>query len=160
MATPASHVLKPSCARMVTIDSFIAVPRGSEAVAPPALNWPAKDPHDTLDYQIEFSPAVIGNDADVISAIDVSVTPSSPGDLAVISTSADGTRAVLWMSGGQAGTVYVVTALVTTTNGRTLQRSILLPVILLSVPAVPAGAIQTSAGLVLTDQNGNPVVSA
>jgi hypothetical protein len=29
----------------------------------------------------------------------------------------------------------------------------------LSVPPVPAGAIQISAGVVLTDQNGNPVLA-
>jgi hypothetical protein len=159
MATPASHVLKPSSARIVTIDSFIAVPRGSEAMAPPALNWPAKDPSDILDYQIEFLPAVIGNDADSISTLDVSVTPGFPGDLVVVSSGADGTRAVLWMSGGQAGTVYIVTVLITTSNGRTLQRSIFLPVLLLSAPPIPALAIQTNAGLTLTDQNGNPFLS-
>jgi hypothetical protein len=124
------------------------------------LNWPTKDPNDVLDYILEFSPAVIGNDADGISTLDVAISPNAPGDLVVNSTSADGTRAVIWMSAGQAGTVYVVTVLVTTINGRTLQRSILLPVLQLSTPPVPATAIQTSTGLVLTDQNGNPVLSA
>jgi hypothetical protein len=112
-----------------------------------------------LDYQIEFLPAVIGNDADSIATLDVSLAPNSPGDLAVVSSGADGTRAILWISGGQGGTVYVVTVLVTTTNGRTLQRSILLPVLSLSSPPIPILAIQTSTGLVLTDQNGSPFLS-
>ncbi|MDR3536533.1 MAG: hypothetical protein P4L71_08535 [Acetobacteraceae bacterium] len=160
MATPASHVLKPSWARVVTIDSFIAVPRGSEAIAPPPLNWPAKDPCDILDYVIEFSPAVLGNDGDSLATLDVTVTPDAPGDLSMTNSGADGTRAVLWFSGGQAGTVYVVTISINTTNGRTIQRSIILPVILLSAPATPAMAIQTAAGLTITDQNGNPVLSS
>lgn len=160
MATPASHVLKPSWSRVVIIDSFIAVPRGSEAIAPPALNWPAKDPCDLLDYVIEFSPAVLGNDGDSILTLDVTVTPDAPGDLSMTNCGADGTRAVLWFSGGQAGTVYVVTVVVNTVNGRTIQRSILLPVLLLSTPAIPAMAIQTSLGVVITDQNGNPVLSS
>lgn len=140
------------------IDSFIPVPRGSEAIAPAPLNWPAKDPWDVLDYVVEFSPAVIGNDADSISTLEVSVSPSAPGHLTMNSASTDGTRAVLWFSQGQAGTVYVVTVAVGTTNGRAIQRSVLLPVLSLSTPAVPATAIQTSTGLVLTDQNGNPVL--
>jgi hypothetical protein len=160
MATIASHVLKPSVARTVTIDSFIAVARGSEAITPPPLNWPAKDPNDILDYQIDFLPAVIGNDSDSIATIDISIAPSDPGDLTAVRSGADGTRAIIWMSGGQSGTIYTVTLLVTTANGRTLQRSILLPVIALSIPAVPASAMQTNTGNVLTDQNGNPIVSS
>ena len=66
---------------------------------------------------------------------------------------------MLWLSGGQAGTVYTITFLITTINGRSLQRSVLLPVLLLSVPVFPGNAIVTAAGAVLTDQNGNPVLS-
>jgi hypothetical protein len=159
MATNAPHVLKPSCARQVTIDSFVPVPRGSDAVVPPPLNWPAKDPRDVLDYVVEFSPAVIGNDADSISTLDVTISPNAPGDLSLASAAADGTRGVLWLANGQAGTVYVVTIVVSTVNGRTIQRSILLPVLALSNPLMPATAIQIATGLVLTDQNGNPVLS-
>lgn len=142
------------------IDSFIPVPRGSEAATPAPVNWPAKDPCDVLDYIVEFSPAVIGNDADSIATLDVSITPSAPGDLTMNSASADGTRAVLWFAQGQPGTVYVVTVAIGTMNGRAIQRSVLLPVLSLSTPAIPAAAIQTSTGLVLTDQNGNPVLIA
>lgn len=158
MATVTQHVLKPSSARVVIIDSFVPVPRGSEAIAPAPLNWPTKDPWDVLDYIVEFSPAVIGNDADSIATLDVTIRPNAPGDLTMNSASADGTRAVLWFSQGQPGTVYIVTVAVGTTNGRAIQRSILLPVLSLSMPAVSAMAIQTSTGLVVTDQNGNPVL--
>src|ERR1700748_3012150 len=102
MSTTLSHVWSPSHARLVTIDSFIPVPRGSSATAPPPLNWPTKDPGDVLDYILDISPAIVGNDADGIATVAVSVSPSNPGDLELHSTTADGSRIVLWLSGGQA----------------------------------------------------------
>ena len=126
------------------------MPRGSGAAAPPPLNWPTKDPGDILDYILDISPAIVGNDGDGIATAAVSFTPSSPGDLELQSTTADGSRIILWLSGGQAGTVYTITFVITTINGRSLQRSVLLPVLLLSVPVFPAGAIVTAGGVVLT----------
>jgi hypothetical protein len=160
MPTPAPHVWKPSNARTVVLDGFIPVPRGSAAVAPPPLNWPTKDPTDVLDYQFDIAPAVVGNDGDTISTLDVAIEPCNPGDLALNSASADGTVAVLWLSGGQTGTVYTVTLVIVTMNGRTIQRSILLPVLHLSVPPLPPSALVTDAGIILTDQNGNPVLAS
>jgi hypothetical protein len=159
MSTPANHVWKPSSARLVTIDSFIPVARGTSAVAPPPLNWPAKDPGDVLDYIFDIGPAIVGNDGDGISTLDVSLSPSNPGDLVVQNTATDGSRIILWLCQGQAGTVYTITFNISTTNGRSLQRSILLPVLMLSVTVVPPTALFTSSGVVLTDQNGNPVLS-
>jgi hypothetical protein len=160
MPTPATHVWKPSNARTVVLDAFIPVPRGSAAAAPPPLNWPTKDPIDVLDYQFEITPAVVGNDGDVIATLDVSIEPNNPGDLSLQSATTDGTVAILWLAGGQAGTVYTVTLVIATTNGRTIQRSILLPVVYLSVPPIPSNALVTNAGVVLTDQNGNPVLTS
>jgi len=160
MSTTLSHLWKPSHARLVTIDSFIPVPRGSAAAAPAPLNWPTKDPGDVLDYILDIGPAIVGNDGDGIATAEVSFSPSNPGDLTLQSTSADGSRIVLWLSGGQAGTIYTITFIITTTNGRSLQRSVLLPVLLLSVPVVPPTAIVTTSGVMLTDQNGNPVLSS
>jgi len=159
MGTPATHVQKPSTSRTVVLDAFIPVPRGSTAVPPPPLNWPTKDPSDVLDYRFSISPALIGNEGDSISTLDVFITPDNPGDLTLNEAQADGHCAVLWLSGGQTGTVYTITILITTINGRTLQRSVLLPVLELSVPPVPADAIDISAGMVLTDQNGNPILT-
>lgn len=159
MGTPATHIQKPSTARTVVLDAFIPVPRGSTAAAPPPLNWPTKDPSDVLDYRFNIAPALIGNEGDSISTLDVFIAPDNPGDLTLNQAQADGTYAVLWLSGGQAGTIYSITILITTTNGRTLQRSILLPVLELSVAPVPADAIDVSAGAVLTDQNGNPILA-
>jgi hypothetical protein len=159
MATPAIHVSKPSSARTVLLDAFIPVPRGSTAIAPPLLNWPTKDPNDILDYQLNISPALIANEGDAIATLDVAIYPDNPGDLTLSQVQADGHSAVLWLSGGQAGTVYTITILISTINGRALQRSILLPVLFLSVPPVPINAIDIASGVVLTDQNGNPVLT-
>jgi hypothetical protein len=159
MTTPAVHVSKPSNARTVFLDAFIPVPRGSVAVAPSPLNWPTKDPNDILDYQLNIAPALVGNEGDSIATLDVFISPDNPGDLTLNEAQADGPAAVLWLSGGQGGTVYTITIAISTTNGRTIQRSILLPVLLLSVPPVPPDAIDVSAGVVLTDQNGNPLLA-
>jgi hypothetical protein len=160
MSTPANHLWKPSQARLVTIDSFVPVPRGSTAVAPPPLNWPAKDPGDVLDYLLDIGPALVGNDTDGIATLDVSITPSAPGDLLMQSVTTDGSRIILWLAGGQVGTVYNITFAIGTNGGRVLQRTVLLPVILLSVPPIPEGAVLTAPGAALTDQNGNPIVAA
>ena len=159
MGTAATHVWKPSSARTVVLDCFIPVPRGSAAVAPPPLNWPTKDPTDILDYRFDVTPAVIGNDGDGIATLDVTIVPANPGDLALNSATADGNVAVLWLSGGQAGTVYSINIVIGTLNGRTISRNILLPVLCLSVSPVPPNALITDAGVVITDQNGNPVLA-
>ena len=155
-----SHVWKPSHARLVTVDSFIPVPRGTHPTAPSPLNWPTKDPGDVLDYIIDIGPAIVGNDGDGIAATAVTVSPSDPGDLVVQSTIADGSQVIVWLSQGQAGIIYTITFSISTVNGRVLQRSVLLPVILLSIPNIPLNALVTTAGNVLTDQNGSPFLSS
>jgi hypothetical protein len=159
MPTTATHVWQPSSARAVTIDSFIPVPRGSTATAPAPLNWPTKDPNDVLDYELNISPALLGNDGDGIATLDVWTSPSNPGDLTVNSTTADGSTAIFWLAGGQSGTVYTITVLISTFTGRTIQRTILLPVLPLSVQIVPTTALDLSSGVALTDQNGNPILT-
>ena len=160
MSTTLSHVWKPSSARSVTIDSFVPVARGAVAAAPPPINWPTKDPGDILDYILDIGPAIIGNDGDGIATVGVGIFPSNPGDLVLQNTTADGSRIILWLSGGQAGTVYTVTFAIMTINGRSLNRSVLLPVLLLSAPLAPATSIVTATGFVLTDQSGNPILSS
>jgi hypothetical protein len=160
MATPASHVWRPSNARVLRLDSFIPVPRGTTATTPAPLSWPIKDPADVLDYQFDISPALVGNDDDSIATLDVAITPNAPGDLVLNSASADGPAAIFWFSAGQAGTVYTVTINITTLNGRAVQRSLLLPVLSLSSSEPPAASLVTDQGLMLTDQNGNPVLTS
>ena len=158
MSTPATHVWVPSCARVVVLDGFVPVPRGTPAAAPALANWPAKDPNDVLDYQFDISAALVGNPGDGISALDVAISPNNPGDLALNSCWANGAAAVLWLAAGQVGTTYTVTLTISTTLGRTLSRSVLLPVLALSSPPVPRDALVTNTGAPITDQNGNPIL--
>lgn len=151
------HVFRPSNARLVLLDDFLPVPRGAAVTAPPALSWPAKDPGDVLDYQLDLSPALIGNEGDAIASLDVAITPNGPGDLSLASTAADGASAVLWLSGGQAGTTYSLAVTVSTTNGRTIARTIRLPVLALSAPAPGDAGLELETGAGLTDENGNPL---
>jgi hypothetical protein len=124
------------------------------------LSWAPKDPGDVLDYQLSLEPALIGNEGDSIESVDVSVDPSQAGDLSVENVNADGYRVILWVSGGQANVTYTVTIRSALASGRTIQRSILLPVIPLSVPATLPNSIQTSSQISLNDQNGNPLVTS
>src|ERR1700734_2567431 len=109
MVTLVSHIWKPSKSRTITIDSFVPVPRGSTATAPAMLSWPAKDPGDILDYQLDIEPALVGNEGDTIESVNVEVDPSQPGDLALNNVAADGYRIVIWLSSGQAGVIYSLT---------------------------------------------------
>jgi len=160
MPTPATHLWRPSTARTLTLDSFVPVPRGTSASAPAPLQWPIKDPSDVMDYQFDISPALLGNDADTIATLDVAIAPLTSPALSLSSTTTDGSLAILWLQGGLAGTTYTVTLLISTTNGRTVSRDLLLPVLALSTPEVPATALTTNAGVAVTDQSGNIVTTS
>jgi hypothetical protein len=159
MSTPASHLWKPSNARYVQIDGFVPTPRGPQI--PPALplQWPAKDPGDTLDYVFDIAPALTANPGDTIATLDVTISPGDPGDLTLASSSADGARAVLWLTGGQPLTNYTVTITISTTGGRTLARSVALPVITLASIPAPESALTTPSGQPLTDPTGTPLTT-
>jgi hypothetical protein len=159
MSTPASHTWRPSNARYVQIDGFVPTPRGPQIPPAAPLMWPAKDPGDTLDYVFDISPALTANPGDTIATLDTAISPNHPGDLTLAASSADGAWAVLWLSGGQALTTYTVTVTVTTTGGRTLARSISLPVIALASVPAPQAALTTPTGQPLTDPTGTPLTT-
>ncbi|MDE8345611.1 MAG: hypothetical protein POH28_05470 [Acidocella sp.] len=154
MSTPASHLWTPSNARYLQIGGFVPTPRGPQIPPPLPLIWPVKDPGDTLDYVFDIAPALSANPGDVISTLDVSISPDNSGDLVLVSSSADGPRAVLWLSGGQAQTTYMVTISITTAGGRMLARSVALPVLALAAVPVPIDALTTPEGIALTGPTG------
>ena len=157
MPTAASQLVRPSSARRVVLDGFVPTPLGSLASAPAALSWPAKDPGDVLDYEFDISPALVGNDKDSIATLDVTISPSAIGDLSLTSSAADGSVAVLWLAGGQAGKVYSVQVSIGTKAGRTIGRAIFLPVLALVSSAPPASALTTTDGAAVSDQSGSAI---
>jgi hypothetical protein len=159
MSTPASHLWRPSNARNVQIDGFVPTPRGPQIPPATPLAWPAKDPGDTLDYVFDIAPALTANPGDTIATLDVSISPNNPGDLTLASSSADGARAVFWLTGGQALTTYSVTVTISTTGGRTLARSIALPVVSLANVVVSESDLTTPSGEPLTDPTGTPLTT-
>jgi hypothetical protein len=157
MSTVASQVVRPSSARRVVLDGFVPVLPGSTATVPATLSWPAKDPGDVLDCEFDISPALVGNEKDTIATIGVTIQPSATGDLTPNSSAADGSVVVLWLAGGQVGTMYSVQVTVGTTAGRTIGRAIFLPVLALVSSAPPASALTTSDDTAVTDQSGNAI---
>jgi hypothetical protein len=76
-----------------------------------------KDPNAVLDYSVDWSRWLDG-DAIASSAWTV------PADLAKVTETNTDTKATVWLSGGSAGQSYPVTNRITTTGGRTEDRTI------------------------------------
>ncbi len=159
MSVTASHLVKPSCSRTVWLTGFVPVARASAAQAVVPLAWPAKDPADILDYRVDASQAVIGNEGDSIATMTVTITPDIGAALALTQSMIDGMIGILWLEGGESGTTYSVTVNLVTINGRVIQRSVSLPVTYLSTVTAPSGALQTNDGAPVVDQNGNPILT-
>ncbi|MCX7382484.1 MAG: hypothetical protein NT133_13945 [Alphaproteobacteria bacterium] len=111
-----------------------------------------------MDYQFDVSAALVGNASDAIASIVATVTPGGAGGLVVDSTAADGAVAIFWLSGGVAGTVYTLRISIVTVSGRSVSRSVLLPVVSLNVLAQPVSALTTEEGTVVSDENGDPIL--
>jgi len=153
-----TSVWKPSSARCIVLDGFTPVPRGSIPTMPAPLSWPAKDPSDVLDYEFDVRTAFVGNEGDHITSVNATISPNGVGDLMLNSAVADGYCAVFWFSGGQSGVIYTVQITVSTANGRTIGRSVLLPVLALTTPTVPMTGLTTDSGAIITDSAGNPIL--
>jgi hypothetical protein len=61
------------------------------------------------------------------------------------------------MGEGQTGIIYTVRMMITTLNGRTISRGVVLPVLYLSVAPSSPGVLMTDDGLMITDEDGNPI---
>ena len=158
VTTTTTHIWRPSSARALAIDGFLPVPRGTLPATPAPLSWPAKDPGDVLDYEFDIAPALLGSEGDTIARVDVTIAPGATGDLVADSVAMDGTLALFWFSGGQAGTVYTVQVTIVTVAGRTISRALLLPVLALTQTSAATTALTTEQGSIITDQNGNPIL--
>ncbi len=161
MSSLATHSWNPSASRLLTISGFTPRPRGAvpPVTATPSLpSWPPKDPADCLDYIYDIGPALLGDEGDGIADLDITIAPIGTGALTLQSSSANGHRAILWLTGGQSGTAYSVTIGITTANGRSFQRTALLPVFSLSNAAAPGSILLTDDGTPVTDEAGDPII--
>ena len=156
--TTTTHIWRPSTARYIAIDGFLPVPRGTLPTTPAPLSWPAKDPADVLDYEFDIAAALIGSEGDTVASVGVTISPAGTGDLVANSMAVDGTIALFWFAGGQAGTVYTVQVSIVTVGGRTISRALLLPVLSLTSVAAATTSLTTDQGTIITDQNGNPIL--
>jgi hypothetical protein len=84
--------------------------------------WPSKDPSDVLDYGIDWGPWLASQGLGGIDAI-ASATWSSSGGLTFDRPTLRGSLAAVWVSGGSRGH-YTITCHITTTLGRTAERSV------------------------------------
>ena len=82
-----------------------------------ALKWPAKDPNERLDYQLDWSARLDGD------TIATSTWTVPPGITAVIDTSTT-TTTTRWLEGGTEGETYTLINRVTTAAGRIMEQSV------------------------------------
>ena len=159
MATPAQFVVRTSLARLVCLEGHGPRVR-SVGAGYRDLCWPVKDPSDILDYVLDASPALLGAEGDGIVTLDIQIAPKEDGGLVLNSSSVDGDRAILWMSGGVPEHIYSIILGLGTANGRYLLRSVSLPVQALAQTLPSASQyLVDGSGAPLIDQNGLPIVS-
>lgn len=81
------------------------------------LTWPAKDPDEVLDYQINWTARV---DDDTIATSTWIVDDGITQDSDTFSDSAT----TIWLSGGTVGELYSLVNRITTTGGRTMDQTV------------------------------------
>jgi hypothetical protein len=95
---------------------------------------PPKDASELLDYEIDMTKELAGRNpdgsADTLTAVTWSA--ASSGGLTDLTVEPfafmTASTAIVWLAGGTVGSVYQVSALMTTTGGRTYHRSFNLPI--------------------------------
>ena len=94
------------------------------------FKWPAKDPDEILDYDIDWTAGLLSADeidAGSTSPADTIVTSTftlPAGSLTASSTSNSTTHTKIWLSGGVLGITYQITNEITTAAGRKMDRTV------------------------------------
>ncbi len=78
------------------------------------MNLFQKQPADQLDYDLDFSSWLSGTD----EITGVEAESDVPDELVILSASLSDQTAKVWVSGGEDGSTYKVTATISTTEGR------------------------------------------
>jgi len=87
------------------------------------LNWPDKDPQETLDYKLNWRARVPAGDK-----IITSVWSTPEGITKGVNTYTDYTT-TLWLSAGTLDSTYVFTNTITTEAGRIMEQSVQVTVV-------------------------------
>lgn len=85
------------------------------------LSWPAKDPREILDYQLDWSARVTN---DTIAASDWSV----PDGITMRKSMYSHKTTTIWLEGGAAGETYVLVNHIDTDGGRRMEQSVKLKI--------------------------------
>jgi hypothetical protein len=85
-------------------------------------SWPAKDPDEVLDYEIDWTKRLDGD------TIATSVFEVAVGDAVVDSDSNTTTATTVWLSGGTLDETCEVLNRITTAGGRTMDQTVKLKI--------------------------------
>lgn len=83
------------------------------------LTWPAKDPNEVLDYQIDWTARLVTGETITTSTVTV-----VDGTVVVDSSSQSAGIVTVWLSGGAEGEACTLLNRVTTSAGRTYDQSV------------------------------------
>lgn len=81
-------------------------------------SWPPKDPHEILDYQMDWSDRLVSAETILTSSFTI-----ASGDVVKDSQGFSGAITTVWLSGGTEGAACTITNRVTTSGGRTYDES-------------------------------------
>lgn len=90
------------------------------------LTWPAKDPSEVLDYDLDWSARLVNSETIVTSTWSI-----TEGSVTIANSPApaiSGAVTSLWLTGGTVGDVCVLRNQITTSGGRTYDESVRLRV--------------------------------
>lgn len=88
------------------------------------LSFPTKDPQDLLDYTVDITRILGTGSSDTITTAVWTV----PSALTKTAETVDGTQVQVWLDGGTPGVTHQLHVTITTSQGRRIDRDILLPV--------------------------------
>lgn len=115
------------------------------------MAWVQKDPQEVVDFRVDWA-AKLGSDTLESSSW------SATSGVTVVTSSFGDQAAIVWVSGGTAGSTYTLTNTVVTADGRTLEQSIYLEVVE-QTSTVPSAAI-TKADVIRLAHRKLGIVSA
>jgi hypothetical protein len=88
-----------------------------------ALQWPAKDPDEVLDYTIDWTDR-LSSETITLSTWTITCEDEDSPDLTEDSNAISTVYTVIWLSGGTLGLTYLLTNHITTSAGREMDQTV------------------------------------